>query len=107
MPFNNYINNLFLVVNSPEMNFTGRSNLTFSFRLRYNTETGYDGANIQYTTNNGTTWTRLGSVGSSGSSRWYNDTDVDAIANNEDGWAGDNGAWRTSSIPLPTALNGK
>ena len=78
------------------------SSYTLSVLIRYNTERRWDGYNIEYSDNGGP-WTRLGNVGSG--TNWYNDTDVDGIANREDGWSGDNRAWRTATIPLPAALD--
>ncbi len=104
-PFNDYTADLLLKVHGPELNFSGRSGLTFSVRIRYKTEHKWDGANVEYTTNSGSTWVRLGNIGDG--TNWYNDTDVDGIANNVDGWSGNNNSWKTATISLPAALNNK
>ena len=101
-PFNDYDNNMRLFIQSPVMDFTGKTGMTFSLSIRYNTERRYDGAQVEYSTNGGTTWTDLGTNNTG--TNWYNDGDVDAIANGADGWSGDNGAWQTASIALPSAL---
>ena len=49
---------------------------------------------IEYSKNNGTSWSDLGSVNST----WYNDSDVDAFNNNEDGSSGNSSGWITRSI---------
>src|SRR5690606_911983 len=65
------------------------------------TEANWDGMKIEYSLNNGSTWNDLGSVANS---NWYNDTDVNAFNNDEDGWSGDSGGWLNRSINL-TAEN--
>ena len=89
-PFNNYPNNCETYLTSPSAISTlGFTNVTIHFDIRFDTDADVDdGMQIQYTTDaSGTTgWTRLGNNGDG--TNWYNDTDVDGIANNEHGWTG-------------------
>ncbi|MCA9319506.1 MAG: hypothetical protein KDB53_02165 [Planctomycetes bacterium] len=56
-----------------------------AFQLRHNTEDFWDGVQVQVDTGSG--FQTLGSVADA---NWYNDSDVDGIANLADGWSGDN-----------------
>lgn len=89
-PFDNYSNNSRTYLTSPVISTAGFSNVTFYIDIRYKTEAGNDGMYIEYTQDilGLTGWTRLGSVGDG--SNWYNDNDVDGIANNAHGWSGQN-----------------
>ncbi|MEP1032824.1 choice-of-anchor D domain-containing protein [Ekhidna sp.] len=98
----NYNNDAVLVIESPVIDLTGETDLLFSIRIRHNTEAAWDGFQVEYSANGGGVWTDLGAVGDG--VNWYNDTDVDAIANGADGWSGDNIAWETSQIGLPATL---
>jgi hypothetical protein len=102
-PFNPYNNDIILLVESPSLNFTGKTGMTFSTKIRYQTESAYDGVQIEYSINGGLTWIDLGARNQG--TNWYNDNDVDAIANNAHGWSGNNSSWQTATLPLPTALN--
>ncbi|PKP12172.1 MAG: hypothetical protein CVU09_01375 [Bacteroidetes bacterium HGW-Bacteroidetes-4] len=102
-PFNNYTDNMTAIVTSSTYDFTGYGNISLSVDVRYNTEADWDGFRIEYTIDGGATWNVLGSVGEG--VNWYNDTDVDAIANGADGWSGDNAGWQTTRIDFPSALN--
>ena len=102
-PFDNYVNDLDLWVVSPSLDFSGQTNMTFSTSIRYNTESRYDGAQIEYSLDGGTTWTDLGAVREG--TNWYNDRDVDGIEDQAHGWSGDNGVWQTASLTLPATFN--
>ncbi|HAP58062.1 MAG TPA: hypothetical protein DCR93_00605, partial [Cytophagales bacterium] len=100
--FNDYVDDTEATLTSPTLDFSGTFALTFSMDLQYLTEEDYDGMTVQYSTNDGSSWSTLGST--SEGTNWYNDGDVDAIANGQDGWSGSNGAWQTASISLPSAM---
>ncbi|MEZ4886437.1 MAG: T9SS type A sorting domain-containing protein [Chitinophagales bacterium] len=83
---------------------------TFSIDVNWDAEGAWDGATIGYNTDGGTTFFILGvqdATQTSGGNgiNWYNDTDVDGIANEIDGWSGDctgtdtacSGAWVSAS----------
>ncbi len=98
-PFGPYNLNMSVFVTSGTIDLSNAENLTLTFQLRYDTETSYDGARLEYSANGGTNWTPLGEVGSG--TNWYNDTEVDAIGVGADGWTANNSFWRTASIRLP------
>lgn len=100
-PYPIYNNNMRLIVQSPSLNLTGQTNMTFSIDIRFNTEAGYDGAQVEYSVGGGT-WTDLGARNRG--TNWYNDNDVDAIANRAPGWSNNNSQWTTATIPLPNAV---
>ena len=102
-PFNNYPDNMTATVTSPVLDLTGASSLNFSIDIRYDTESAWDGWIVQYSTNSGSSWNTLGAQGQG--TNWYNDGDVDAIANGQDGWSGNNGGWQTATISMPSALD--
>jgi hypothetical protein len=99
----NYNNHTYIIATSPTINTTGYSNITFAFDIWYNTETNWDGMKVEYSLNNGATWSNLGSVNNA---NWYNDTDVDAFGNNVEGWSGNSGGWITRSISLSKENSG-
>ncbi|MFD0991064.1 choice-of-anchor D domain-containing protein [Mariniflexile jejuense] len=93
-----YNDNTFITATSPTINTTGFTNITFDFKVWYNTETNWDGMQVEYSLNNGSSWSDLGSVSGS----WYNDNDVDGINNNANGWSGNSLGWIDRSINLST-----
>ncbi|WP_456376274.1 LamG-like jellyroll fold domain-containing protein, partial [Lutibacter sp.] len=93
----NYNNNTYIVATSPTIDMTGYSNISFEFDIWYNTESGWDGMKVEYSLNNGGSWNDLGQTTDT---NWYNDTDVDAFNNEEDGWSNNSGGWVTRSINL-------
>ncbi|WP_298497850.1 choice-of-anchor D domain-containing protein [uncultured Algibacter sp.] len=92
----NYNSNTYIIATSPTINTVGYTNITFDFDAWYNTESGWDGMQVEYSLNNGATWADLGVVGGN----WYNDTDVDGITNNADGWSGDSSGWINRNMDL-------
>ncbi|WP_081804615.1 choice-of-anchor D domain-containing protein [Dokdonia sp. PRO95] len=80
-----YANNALFALESPVIDLTGYGNLTLDLDHFYKTQPGRDGIQLQYRINGGP-WSVLGTAASG----FYNDTDVDGIANNTDGWSGDN-----------------
>lgn len=99
-----YSSNASLVIESPTLDFSSSTEPFLSFDLRYDTEDGNDGVKIEYSDDDGSTWSDLGQIGNG--INWYNDSDVDGFANNEDAWTGDNFNWLTSEIELPLSLVG-
>ncbi|WP_417197597.1 LamG-like jellyroll fold domain-containing protein [Bizionia sp.] len=94
-----YNNNTFITATSPAINLSGYTNLNLEIDIWYETEAAYDGMKIEYSLNNGSTWSDLGSVTNT---NWYNDTDVDAFNNGEDGWSGNSTGWITRNLNLST-----
>lgn len=89
-PYSTYSDNSFTRLTSPVYSTTGFNTVKLYIDIRYKTESGNDGMNIEYTTDaTGLTgWTRLGNQGQG--NNWYNDNDVNGIANNVHGWSGQN-----------------
>ncbi len=103
---------------SPAFNFSGLQDPLFAFDISYDIETGWDGAALQFSIDNGTTWTTVGELGDE--TNWYNDGDdktapangsegndgIDALTasvNDGDGWtgsgsSGSNGYVRASHV---------
>lgn len=98
----NYSDNAVLTIESPVIDLTGETHLSLHIDLRYSTEAEWDGYQIEYSDDAGTNWYNLGKY--LDDINWYNDTDVDALADAEDGWSGDNGSWQTSETDLPSVL---
>ncbi|SMD32167.1 Por secretion system C-terminal sorting domain-containing protein [Reichenbachiella faecimaris] len=101
-PAGAYNANAVLTIQSPVIDLSGESDLVLYIDLRYDTEADWDGFRIEYSSDGGTGWNDLGAVGDG--INWYNDTDVDAIADGQDGWSGDNDRWETAEIELPAIL---
>lgn len=81
-------------IQSPCFNF---SNLNFpylTFKVFWETEKQYDGANLQYSTDGGTSWTNLGALSDAQNclnQNWYNTptvTNLSGLATNREGWSG-------------------
>ncbi|WP_436517159.1 choice-of-anchor D domain-containing protein [Ekhidna sp. To15] len=99
-----YNNDAVLTIESPVIDLTGESDLLLYMDIRYDTEDAWDGMKVEYSDDAGANWFDLGVVGDG--IGWYNDTDVDAFANGEDGWSGDNSFWSVAQISIPAALEG-
>lgn len=97
-----YNDDAVLIIESPIIDLTGQADMVFSMKIRYNTEAAWDGMQVEYSDDGGAGWNVLGAIGDG--INWFNDTDVDAIANQADGWSGDNDAWETAKVSLPAAL---
>ncbi|SDX64692.1 Por secretion system C-terminal sorting domain-containing protein [Lutibacter oricola] len=110
-----YANDSKTYVTSPTIDLTGFTNLEFRIDYLVNTESTYDGMNIEYSINGGTTWQVLGAYSASPIDNWYNDTDVDGIGNNIDGWTGNpynstktgHSDFQEAKISLPNSLNNR
>ena len=104
---------------SPCFDFSSLVNPQISFSIFWETEKKYDGANMEYSTNAGTSWTLLGSVNDNSctASNWYNNASVNFLGA-ANGWSGNiqstsgscqggsgSGAWLVAKHDL-TALAG-
>lgn len=84
-------------VTGPCFDFTSLVQPYFEMDIWYETGDFWDGANVEYSLDAGTTWTTLGSMGSG--EGWYTG-DVysfgyDPVLGYEDGWEGTNSGWQT------------
>ncbi|MGD9494529.1 MAG: T9SS type A sorting domain-containing protein [Bacteroidales bacterium] len=72
-------------VQSPCFDLSSMSDPWLEMDVWYESEGGWDGAQVQYSSDGGNTWQTLGAYGDA---NWYNDYDIDGIANNAPGWTG-------------------
>jgi gliding motility-associated-like protein len=75
---------------SPCFNFTNLKNPYLKFKVFWETEGKYDGANLQYSTDNGATWQLLGSKNETNNcltEKWYNDGFILSLGS-QDAWSG-------------------
>lgn len=85
----NHNNNENSYVISPCFDLSGMTDPWIQMSIFYECETGWDGSNLEYSSDGGLTWHIVGAYGDP---NWYNDMDVDGIANNTAGWTGNNGS---------------
>ncbi len=96
---NVYNNNTISSITSPVVNLTNYTNLILTFNVWYDTESYWDGANVEYSTDGGGSWSVLGTVGTS----FYTDTEVNAFGTDVDGWTGSSTGWIAKTINLSAA----
>jgi gliding motility-associated-like protein len=75
---------------SPCFNFASLKNPYLKFKVFWETEGKNDGANLEFSTDGGTTWQLLGSkieTNSCLTEKWYNDVSIASLAN-RDAWSG-------------------
>jgi hypothetical protein len=85
---------------SQAFNFTGIYDAYLSLAYWMDGETNFDGGNIQYSTNNGGTWTTLGVIDDPEGYNWY-DSYVGAQAS----WSEPTGGWKSAFISLEALDN--
>jgi gliding motility-associated-like protein len=79
---------------SPCFNFSSLTYPYISFKVFWETENVYDGASLQYSTNNGATWNTVGAYNEPANCMnaiWYNQasiTNLTGLATNKAGWSG-------------------
>ncbi len=80
------------------------------FKNKYNTEDGFDGMVLEYSTNGGTTWTDIITGGGSFVTGGYSGTLNTGFANPLPGrmaWEGNSGSYVDTEVNLPASLNGQ
>ena len=81
-------------VTSPAFNFSSLSYPWISFKLFWETEKKWDGGNLQYSINGGTTWVRVGNLGDPidcMNDNWYNTSNISQLVSldpSKTGWGG-------------------
>jgi hypothetical protein len=90
---------------SPCFDFSGIDYPVFECKLFTFTEYNKDGAVMEYSLDNGQTWSRLGNKGDGEaySWNWFNSDSIEALSGKQ-GWTGSTSGWVTSRILLDTAV---
>ncbi len=94
---------------SPTVAIAG-TDAQLSFKNKYNTESTFDGMVLEFSTNNGTTWTDVVTGGGTFVSGGYNATLSTGFANPLPGrmaWSGNSTNYLDTVINLPASLNGQ
>jgi hypothetical protein len=81
-----------------------------SFRNRYATEATFDGMVLEYSTNNGSSWTDILTGGGSFVTGRYNsfiDASTDSTLAGRIAWSGNSGSYIDTVVNLPASLNGQ
>jgi len=89
----------------PCFDFSGIDYPVFECKLFIQTENDSDGVKVEYSLDNGQTWSRLGNKGDGDvwDWNWYNSDAVKALEGNH-GWTGSTPGWVTSRIFLDTMI---
>ncbi len=91
----NYPNSASGYVYTPNINFSGISNAYFTFYYWIDAEENMDGGFIQYSINNGATWSALGSINEPNGFNWY-----DSYASGTPAWTKATNGWKPAFIKL-------
>ena len=95
----NYGNSALQYLYTPKFNFSQTTGAIMRFWQWINSEAGADGGNVQYSTNNGSTWATLGfysaTTPDTNGTNWYND-----MANGTACFDGNGTGWEYSSYNL-------
>ncbi|MGC9341875.1 MAG: hypothetical protein ACP5E3_04170, partial [Bacteroidales bacterium] len=93
------------ILSGPCFDFTGIDYPVFEFKIFYFTEDQKDGAAVEYSLDNGQTWSRVGNQGdgSAWEWNWYNSASIAALPGGH-GWTGEGEDWQTSRIMLDTLV---
>jgi len=94
LTFPNYFGGEKSYISSPCFDFSSLINPYIEFKIFWDTERQYDGANMQYSLDNGITWNNVGSITDPVDCRnknWYNNGSVgnlSGLASPQSGWSG-------------------
>lgn len=98
--------NDFAYLQSPCFDLTGISTPIFDLTVFNHTETEIDGASLQYSIDNGSTWSYVDNTDSHDDYwNWFTDSTVSAIG--KDGWNGIDTQWKGSKHILPATIANK
>jgi hypothetical protein len=101
-PSGNYVNNDSSFIVSSCYNLISSDRLVLENKYWMLSEAGNDGANVQYTTNDGASWSVLTKNLYGYPWEWYENY-VTALKNI--GWSGNTAGWKTAKTLLPASLN--
>ena len=82
-------------------NLTGSDQLILELKYTNISQDGHDGANVQYSLNDGITWNVLEDNIAGYNWNWYT-SPVSALGQN--GWSGNSSGWKTAKTILPSSL---
>ncbi|MQY77963.1 MAG: T9SS type A sorting domain-containing protein [Bacteroidetes bacterium] len=101
----NYNNDEDSYLTGPCFDLSGIDYPVFECNIFTHTENDIDGANVEYSLDNGTTWVRLGDKGNGDTYNWnwYNSDVITALTGNH-GWTGEGPGWKTARIFLDTTI---
>ena len=86
------------ILYSPYFDISGNIISRISFWLNYSTENNWDGTRIEYTLNNGITWTVLGVVNDPFAQNWYNQSSL--LSSLLPAWMNTSLGWKKSVYTL-------
>lgn len=93
-------------LSSPSFDLTGIQNPMIAANLWIETESGTDGAHLQYSLDDGENWTSISNAsGNDTYWNWYTGQPVTALVSS--GWSGHTGQWIPVKHMLPAALAGE
>jgi hypothetical protein len=93
-------------LSSPSFDLSDMQHPMIAANLWKETETGTDGANLQYSLDDGESWTTISNTsGYDAYWNWYTGQAVTALVN--DGWSGSTGQWIQVKHTLPAILTGE
>jgi hypothetical protein len=84
---------------TPFFDFSAISAGRITFALNYNTELNWDGTRLEFTNDNGATWTSIGQANNDPcGTNWYNEDAL--ISSGTVAWAGNSSGWQEASYKL-------
>jgi len=100
-----YPNNEDSYLLGPCIDFTGIDYPVFECNIFLNTADGNDGADLEYSLDNGLSWNRVGNLddGAAYGWNWYNSDIISALAGGH-GWTDADDPWHTARILLDTTV---
>lgn len=102
--FGDLVNTAAGYLTSPSFDLTGYDHPIIEAKLWLDTEQDVDGATMDYSLDDGETWTNISnSSGYDTYWNWYTDKSVTALGT-DDGWSGQSSGWITARHLLPSAL---
>lgn len=83
---------------SPVFDFSTVPNSALEFYHNFNSESGWDGMHIEYSTDAGNSWSVLGLVNDPNATNWYNDAQLNSSST--PAWTGNSQGWKRSTYQL-------